>query len=105
VARTGPTGARPMLTLMGHSIVRGFGIPAARCACGAALTVVFEDKHGRIWSKCAKDSVDPLVAFGLLTDQSEASYLELARHWGLPHGPAVTAELINTRVPLATFGV
>jgi hypothetical protein len=41
----------------------------------------------------------------LLTDQSETSYLELASHWGLPHGPAVTAALINAGMPLVASGV
>jgi hypothetical protein len=90
---------------MGHTVVRGFGISAARCSCGAALTVVFRDAHKRIWSKCPKDPVDPLLAFRLLTDQSEAGYLELTKHWGLPHGPAVTAELVNSGMPLVASGV
>jgi hypothetical protein len=80
-----------------HTAVPGYSLVTRRCTCGGALLVYFKDDYGRYWAKCQNDPASEegwLTAFRLLNDQSEESYLQLARD-NTMNGPAVTAQLIN----------
>ncbi len=80
-----------------HIAASGYSLVTRRCTCGGALVVYFKDDYGRYWAKCQNDPATEegwLTAFRLLDDQSEESYLRLARE-NTMNGPAVTAQLLN----------
>jgi hypothetical protein len=83
-----------------HIAAPGYSLVTRRCTCGSALLVYFKDDYGRYWAKCQNDPADEdgwRLAFQLLSDQSEESYLRLARENTL-QGPAVTAQRLNSGV-------
>lgn len=87
-----------------HIASRGYSLTSRHCVCGAALLVYFKDDYGRDWAKCQDDPATEegwKTAFRLLNDQTEESYVRLAAE-NTADGPAVTAQLINSGVALAS---
>ena len=90
----------PIQNAVRHIAARGYSLNSRRCTCGGALVVYFKDDDGRYWAKCQNDPASAegwQIAFRLLSDQSEESYMQLASQNTL-QGPAVTAQLINIGV-------